>query len=398
MEIRKIGAALAALPAMFSGAAFASPYNISPGVTEITKEVYGLHMLIFWVCCAIGVVVFGAMIYSIFAHRKSVHPKPADFHESIKVEIAWTVIPFVILIAMAIPAAGTLIKMDDTSGSDLTIKVTGYQWKWEYEYLDQDIRFFSTLAAKSNQARQLGSGIDPTTVDNYLLEVDNELVLPVGKKVRLLLTANDVIHAWWVPEVTGKKDAVPGYINKMWVKIDEPGVYRGQCAELCGRDHGFMPIVVRAVPEAEFEAWVASQGGSNEAKMVASVADVAMPDAPVAPAKPAAKPAAAEPVKLAVAGDDLVANGEKLYNNYCAACHQPTGAGMPAANFPALVGSAVVAGDPAVQINQILKGKNAMPGFGYLKDIEIASVISYTRNAWGNDSGVVQPADVAAQR
>ncbi len=395
MEIRKIGAALAALSGMFCGAASASPYNISPGVTEITKEVYGLHMLIFWVCCVIGAVVFGAMIYSIFAHRKSVHPKPADFHESIKVEIAWTVIPFVILIAMAIPAAGTLIKMDDTSGSDLTIKITGYQWKWQYEYLDQDVSFFSTLDAASNQARQLNSGIDPTTVENYLLDVDNELVLPIGKKVRLLLTANDVIHAWWVPEVTGKKDAVPGYINKMWVKIDEPGVYRGQCAELCGRDHGFMPIVVRAVSPEEFDTWLASKGGKTMGGETVAMAEAA----PVLEVAKADMPVAAEPVKrMAISGDDLIAEGEKVFNNYCAACHQVNGEGMPAANFPALKGSAIVAGAPDVQIRQVLSGKNAMPGFGYLKDLQIAAAITYTRNAWGNDSGVVQPTDVAAQR
>lgn len=266
MGLRKVGAAIAALPAFICSDALAAEFNLSPGVTELTRETYGLHMLIFWVCCVIGVLVFGAMIYSIFAHRKSVHPKPADFHESIKVEIAWTVIPFVILIAMAIPAAGTLIKMEDTSGSDLTVKVTGYQWMWEYDYLDHDVSFFSVLDRDSNRTRQLGSGLDPKEVENYLLNVDNELVLPVGKKVRLLLTANDVIHAWWVPEISGKKDAVPGYINKLWVNIEEPGVYRGQCAELCGRDHGFMPIVVRAVPQDEFDAWVASKGGNAVAK------------------------------------------------------------------------------------------------------------------------------------
>lgn len=266
MEKRKFGAVLAALSGFFCSSAFASNYNLPIGVSETTRELYGLHMLIFWVCCAIAVLVFGAMIYSIFAHRRSVHPKPADFHESIKVEIAWTVVPFIILIALAIPAAGTLIKLDDTSGSDLTVKVTGYQWMWEYEYLDNNVSFFSKLDADSNRARQLNSGIDPYTVENYLLNVDNELVLPVGKKVRLLLTANDVIHSWWVPEISGKKDAVPGYINKMWVKIDEPGVYRGQCTELCGRDHGFMPIVVRAVPQDEFDAWMVSKGGNAMAK------------------------------------------------------------------------------------------------------------------------------------
>lgn len=390
MDKRMIGAAMAVLTGLFSGAAAASPYNISPGVTELTREVYGLHMLIFWICCAIGVVVFGAMIYSIFAHRKSVHPTPATFHESIKVEIAWTVIPFVILIAMAIPAAGTLIKMEDTSNSDLTIKVTGYQWKWEYEYLDHDYSFFSTLAQSSNLARQVGSGIDPTTVENYLLEVDNELVLPVGRKVRLLLTANDVIHSWWVPEVTGKKDAVPGYINKMWVNIEEPGVYRGQCAELCGRDHGFMPIVVRALPADEFDQWLAEKSG--KAAMASAepaqpeVVEVAAADTTASDASPAA-----------MSKTELVANGEKLYSN-CAACHMANGEGMAAANFPALKGSAMVTGPAEAQIQQVLKGKNAMPGFSYLSDADLASIITYTRNAWGNDAGTVTAADVAAQR
>ncbi|MEN8719270.1 MAG: cytochrome c oxidase subunit II [Oceanococcaceae bacterium] len=390
MDIRKTGVASAALLAMLSGAAAASPYNLSPGVTELTREVYGLHMLIFWICCAIGVVVFGAMIYSIFAHRKSVHPKPADFHESIKVEIAWTVVPFLILIGMAIPAAGTLIKMEDTSNSDLTIKITGYQWKWEYEYLDHDYSFFSTLAASSNAARQLGSGVDPSSVENYLLEVDNELVLPVGKKVRLLLTANDVIHAWWVPEVTGKKDAIPGYINKMWVNIEEPGVYRGQCAELCGRDHGFMPIVVRAVPADEFDAWLAEKSGKTT--------DVAAaPAVEVASAAPAPVEVASN-VPSALSKDDLMEQGKQLYGMHCAACHQPSGEGMAAANFPALKGSPVVNGDVAGLLTQIINGKNAMPGFAYLKDTEIASITTYTRNAWGNSASTIQGADVAAQR
>ena len=247
--------------AFFVGAASAytttgDNWNIPRGVTELSQEIYGLHMLIFWVCVAIAVVVFGAMFYSVFAHRKSIHPKPADFHESTSVEIAWTVVPFVILVAMAIPAAGTLIKMDDTRNADLSIKVTGYQWKWEYEYLGENVSFFSTLAADSNAARQLNSGIDVTKVPNYLVDVDNALVLPVGKKVRFLITANDVIHAWWVPDIAVKKDAIPGYINEMWAKIEVPGTYRGVCAELCGRDHGFMPIVVKAVPEDEYNAWL----------------------------------------------------------------------------------------------------------------------------------------------
>lgn len=389
---------LAVMATSVTGLAHAvAPYNMSPGVTETTREVFGLHMLIFYICCAIGVVVFGAMIYSIFAHRRSVHPKPADFHESLKVEIAWTVAPFLILIAMAIPAAGTLIEMDDTSGSDLTVKITGYQWMWEYEYLDEEVSFLSRLAPESNQARQLDSGIDVTKVDNYLLDVDQPLVLPVGKKIRLLLTANDVIHSWWVPEITGKKDAIPGYVNKMWVKIDEPGVYRGQCAELCGRDHGFMPIVVKAVEPAEFEQWVASRGGKTDTQVAQ------------------AQPVASAPIEVAALGniqlaegdaggdagmskEELVAKGEGVYKQNCAACHMPNGVGMPPAGFPSLVDAPKVKGPAEEQIMQVLKGKNAMPPFAYLSDEDIAAVITYTRNSWGNDYGVVEPAAVAAQR
>jgi cytochrome c oxidase subunit 2 len=213
-------------------------------------------MLIFYITVVIGIVVFGVMFYSIYHHRKSKGAKPASFHESTTVEVIWTVIPFVILVGMAIPATKTLIMMEDTRNSEITVKVTGYQWMWKYDYVEDDVSFFSKLADSSNEARQLGSKIDVNKVDNYLLNVDNEVVLPTNTKVRILLTASDVIHAWWVPEITGKKDAIPGYINELWVDIKEPGVYRGQCTELCGKDHGFMPIVVRAVPKQEYTKWV----------------------------------------------------------------------------------------------------------------------------------------------
>jgi cytochrome c oxidase subunit 2 len=233
--------------------------NMPVGVTPLSREIHGLHMLIFGVCCAIGVGVFGAMIYSIVAFRKSKGAVAAQFHHSTRAEILWTVIPIVILVAMAIPAARTLVKIEDTRASDLTVEVTAYQWKWRYDYQEDGIGFFSTLAADSNRARQLDSGIDPYGVDHYLRNVDNPMVVPVGRKVRLLLTANDVIHAWWVPEIGMKKDAIPGFVNELWFIVDEPGTYRGQCAELCGRDHGFMPIVVVAKPQAEYESWVAEQ-------------------------------------------------------------------------------------------------------------------------------------------
>lgn len=241
------------------------PYNMPVGVTDISKTVFDLHMLIYYICVVIGVGVFGVMFYSILVHRKSKGHKAAQFHESTTVEIVWTVIPFIILIAMAIPATKTLIAMEDTSNYDMTVKITGYQWLWHYDYVENEVDFYSRLSTPRDQIyNREAKG------ENYLLEVDNELVLPIGKKVRLLLTANDVNHAWWVPELAVKKDAIPGFINQMWVNIKEPGIYRGQCAELCGRDHGFMPIVVRAVTAEEYEQWVAEQGGKTATEIAAA--------------------------------------------------------------------------------------------------------------------------------
>lgn len=240
--------------------------NMPEGVTPISHEAYRLHMIILWVCVAIGIGVFGVMFYSIYKHRKSKGAVAANFHESHAVEVLWTVIPFLILVAMAIPATRALIMMEDSSGAKITLKATGYQWMWQYEYVEDGISFYSRLDEKSNSARQLGSGIDPATVENYLLAVDNPVVLPVNTKVRILTTANDVIHAWWVPALGGKKDAIPGFINEMWVQIEEPGIYRGQCAELCGKDHGFMPIVVKAVSAEEYRQWVAAQKAGNTAQ------------------------------------------------------------------------------------------------------------------------------------
>lgn len=231
-------------------------YNMPEGVSEISRSVHSLHMAMFWVCVAIGSLVFGAMLYSIVRFRKSTGAQPAHFHENTAIELIWTAIPFAILVAMTIPAAGLLIKMDDTSQADLTIKITGYQWKWHYDYLDQDVSFFSALAQDSNAARQLGAQINLKSVDHYLLNVDNPVVVPIGQKVRFLITSNDVIHAWWVPDLAVKKDAVPGFINEFWTRIDVPGVYRGQCAELCGRDHGFMPIVVEAKTPEDYAVWL----------------------------------------------------------------------------------------------------------------------------------------------
>jgi cytochrome c oxidase subunit II len=249
--------------------------NMTQGVTELSKQAYSLHMLILWICFAIAVAVFGAMIYSIvkFRHSKGAVPDTSLLH-STKVEIIWTTIPILILVGMAIPAAKALVKIEDTRGSELTVKVTGYQWKWQYEYLDQNVSFFSTLSRDSNAARQLGAEVDVNTVPDYLLSVDNPLVVPVGKKVRVLLTAADVIHAWWVPALGMKKDAIPGFVNELWFKADEVGTYRGQCAELCGRDHGFMPVVVEVKSQADYEAWLKSNQPVVEAPAeVAPAAD-----------------------------------------------------------------------------------------------------------------------------
>ena len=228
------------------------PINMPVGVTDISKDVYDLHMIALWLCVVIAVLVFGVMIYSMIVHRKSRGFTPATFHESTTVEAVWTIIPFIILVALAIPATKTLIAMEDTSNYDLTVKVTGYQWLWHYEYIDEGVEFYSVLSTPRSEINNLAP-----KDENYLLEVDKQLVLPVGKKVRFLITANDVIHAWWVPDLAVKKDAIPGFINEAWTNINEPGIYRGQCAELCGRDHGFMPIVVRAVEADEFDQWLA---------------------------------------------------------------------------------------------------------------------------------------------
>ncbi len=252
--------------------------NMPTGVTTLSGAIYSLHMLIYWICVVIGIVVFGVMVYSLVNFRKSQGAVPdTKMVHSTKAEIIWTIIPVVILVGMAVPAASTLIKIEDASNTDITIKVTAYQWKWQYEYLGQDVSFFSTLARESDAARQLDSGQDPNKVENYLLDVDNRLVVPVGKKVRLLVTSQDVIHAWWVPALAVKKDAIPGMINELWFNIrpDKAGVYRGQCVELCGRDHGFMPIVVEAKSEADYAAWLASKKAPAPAAAPAVAANAA---------------------------------------------------------------------------------------------------------------------------
>ena len=349
--------------------------NFQKPATAIAQEVYGLHMLIMWICVAIGVVVFGAMFYSIFAHRKSSGHKAAKWHESTTVEIVWTAIPFLILVSMAIPSTATLLKMEDTKNADLTINITGYQWKWKYEYPGTDVSFFSALATPRDKIEQYKAKVDRKDMGaDYLLEVDQPLVIPTGKKVRFVLTANDVIHAWWVPGLSVKKDAIPGFINEMWTRVDEPGTFRGQCAELCGKDHGFMPIVVKAVSEEDYNKWLSAK----KSEVLASAADAG---------KTWSK-------------DDLMKRGEKVYAQ-CAACHGPTGAGIPGV-FPALTGSKIAAGPVDAHINIVMKGKpgTAMQAYaGQLNDADIAAVVTYERNALGNKTGdVVQPAQIKAKR
>jgi cytochrome c oxidase subunit 2 len=380
--------------------------NLTEGVTELSRDIHDLHMLIFWICVVIGILVYGLLAYSLVNHRKSKGVVPATFHENTKLEIIWTVIPFVILLAMAVPATKVMIKAYDTTGADLTIKVTGYQWKWKYEYLNEDVSFFSTLDAKSNEARQLNSDLKPADVENYLLNVDHPLVVPVGRKIRFLFTGGDVIHSWWVPDLGWKKDTIPGFITDAWAKVEKPGTYRGQCTELCGRDHGFMPIVVVAKPAAEYDQWLTEQkkpGGG----LVKEAAAAEAPSAEAAPAPvvesnveetaavrdESAKANATEPENKA----ELMALGQKVYESNCQGCHQSQGEGIEGL-FPAIRNSAVVNGPVAAHINIILNGKPPlMSSFrNVLKPEEIAAVITYQRNALGNATGdVVKPGDIA---
>ena len=347
--------------------------NLQTPVTQIAQEIYSIHTLMLVICLVIFVAVFGVMFYSILKHRKSLGHKPATFHESTAVEIAWTVVPFLIVIGMALPATKTVVSMKDTSNADLTIKATGMQWKWGYDYLKgegEGINFLQNLATPSEQ-------ITDSTVTksaNYLLEVDNELVVPVNKKVRIITTANDVIHAWAIPAFGVKQDAIPGFVRDTWFKAEKIGVYRGQCSELCGKEHAFMPIVVKVVSDEDYSAWVGAKK-----KEMASMAD--------------------DPAKVWTI-DEMKVRGEKVYAANCVACHQANGKGVPGA-FPAVDGSAVALGPKGPQIDLTLNGKGGMPAWkSVLSDTDIAAVITYTRNNWSNKAAenIVQPADVLAAR
>jgi len=360
--------------------------NIPPPASPIAEQIYGLHMYILWVCATIFVVVFGFMFYSIFKFRRSKGAKPdVNFHESTLIEIIWTIIPFIILIAMAVPATKTVLDMKDTSSPDMTVKVTGFQWGWRYDYSAENFGFYSSLATPWSQIGQPGT--DPTEKkgSNYLLEVDNPLVVPVGKRVRLLITSNDVIHGWYVPQLGINQYGIPGFIKDVWFKADRVGTFKGQCSQICGKLHGYMPITVIVKTDADYADWVEKSRAKWSTTAAAATPDVAAP---------------AEDDNKTFTMAEAKDKGEKIYSANCVACHQPTGKGMPPA-FPALAGSKVVLGAIDQQIDMLLNGKpgTAMQSFARLSNSEIAAVITYTKNSFGNSVGkVVQPADIKAAR
>jgi cytochrome c oxidase subunit 2 len=372
MSVRKKLATTAVLWAFCAQSAFAElGLNMTRGVTDVSEMVYTLHMQALIMVSVIGAGVFGVMIYSIFTHRKSKGAVPAKFHHSTSLELVWTIIPIFILVAFAYPATQALIVMEETLEPDITIKITGYQWRWHYEYLDDEFGFFSTLARESQDARTLKSGADVSSIDNYLLDVDNPVVIPVNKKIRFLTTSNDVIHSWWVPDLGWKRDAIPGFINDDWTVVNEPGTYRGQCAELCGKDHAYMPVVLRAVPEDEYLEWVS--------EMQRIQAD------------------AASGVDREWTMEELMQRGQAMYTSTCVACHQANGQGLPPA-FPALSGSPITTGPIEDHIEIVLNGKvgTTMQAFGQqFNPIDLAAVITFERNALGNSVGdMVQPAAI----
>ncbi|ATX75195.1 MULTISPECIES: cytochrome c oxidase subunit II [Reinekea] len=345
--------------------------NMTRGVTDISNEVYGLHMLIFWVCVVIGIIVFGVMGYSIVMHRKSRGAVADNFHESVKVELLWTILPAIVVIAIGYRAFFTLEKMYDFDDSDMTVEIVGYQWKWRYSYLGGDaaerVTYFSSLATPRDQINGL-----TTKGENYLLEVDEPLVLPIGMKIRFVISSADVIHSWWVPQLAVKKDAIPGIVNESWTHINEPGTYRGQCTELCGKDHGFMPIVVEALPQAEFDTWLAAKKVETR-----KLAELTQKDWTY---------------------DELMELGESAYVKNCAACHQVDGSGI-AGVFPALKNSVIALGPVEDHIDIVVNGSRnnaAMAAYGaQLSEVDMAAIITYERNAWGNDTGdVVTPVDI----
>ena len=421
--IKRAALAAALTASLLAGtAARAMDINLPEGVTPASHEVYDLHMMVFWVCVGIAVVVFGAMLIAIFRFRHASGAKAAQFHESTAIEIAWTIVPVIILVAMAIPAAKVLVRMSDASDPDMSIKITGYQWKWQYDYLQEGFSFFSMLSRQSDEASQLHSGIDPESVPNYLRDVDHPLVVPTNKKIRLLITSDDVIHSWWMPDFGGKTDANPGYINQSWIKVEKAGVYRGACAELCGRWHGFMPIVVVAKDPADYQAWVNAMKAANGryinpldgtpedngspvafsnsamGALMSSAQAAPAPSAPAAAPVPAAAPAAV-PATAAWDMATAMAKGKQVYDQNCAACHMPDGKGNAAIGAKPIAGSAIANGPLATHLERVLKGKGVMPSWAALSDTDLAAVITFERNSFGNHTGtLVKPEDVKAAR
>jgi len=374
-------ASIAAAVADMPGGPRVNQLNLTAPATRIAEDQHWIHWFVLWICVAIFVAVFGVMFYSVWKHRKSKGHAPAEFHESTTVEIAWTVVPFLIIVGMAIPATRMVVEQKDTSNADITVKATGYQWKWGYDYLKGDgegISFLSTLSTPREQIEDRNypdAKAKREQNPTYLMEVDNPLVVPVNKKVRVVVTANDVIHAWYMPALGVKQDAIPGFVRDTWFRAEQVGVFRGQCAELCGKDHAFMPIVVDVRTQADYLKWVDEQKKAMLAK-------------------------ADDPTKQWQLAD-LTARGEKVFAANCAACHQANGKGVPG-TFPALDGSKVVLGKPEGQVDVVLHGRpgTAMAPFKQLSDVELAAVITYTRNAWGNkaEQNVVQPSVVTAAR
>ncbi|MBV55141.1 MAG: cytochrome c oxidase subunit II [Gammaproteobacteria bacterium] len=360
--------------ASFSTLTFAVEFDLREGVTDMSQRIQDLHHLSLAVCVVVGIVVFGAMFYSIVAHRRSRHPKPADFHESLLVEIVWTTVPILILVGMAIPATTTLLEIEDNSDPDLTILITASQWKWHYQYLEADIGFYSNMTTPTAQINNL----EPKG-ENYLLEVDNPLVLPTNKKVRFLTTSNDVIHSWWVPDFAVKQDAIPGFINEAWARLDQPGLFRGQCAELCGKDHAYMPVVVEVRLEAEFDKWIDDQRLAKELSSGQAVADR----------------------NKTWTMAELMPIGEQVFLTHCATCHESTGVGQ-GVTYPALAGGEIPNGPLEVHIDLVMNGKGGTEMQSWapqLSDRELAAVITYERNAWGNSTNdVVQPKTIYATR
>ena len=343
--------------------------NMREGVTQVSRDVFELHMLIFYICVAIGAVVFSVMFYSLFRYTKKRNPNPSTFHESTKLEVAWTIVPFLILIAMAVPASKTLTEIYDDEEGEINIQVVGYQWKWEYKYLEDDINFFSNLSTDQDEIYNL-----VPKGENYLLEVDEPLIIPVDTRVRFLITANDVIHSWWVPDFAIKQDAIPGFINTAWTRAEETGIYRGNCTELCGKNHGFMPVVVKVVEKDEYNDWVLAK--KEEAIKLAELTE--------------------KEWSLA----ELTERGEGVYQKNCVACHQMNGEGLPPI-FPALAGSDIVMFDKGRNVEILMEGVQgaAMQSFAnQLSEVDMAAVITYTRQAWGNaengDGVYVVPSDI----